>query len=101
MAGIAVVGSMTSGHDGYPPVRVIEGSDFVTCNGVPVALVGSRCEEHTKPHNPTHYPVVTGGSSFVSVGGIKVATIGSEVAGGGCNASHVIVTGDESCNIEN
>ena len=100
MAGIAVVGSLTSGHDGYPPVHVITGSNFVSCNGKPVALVGSICEDHTKPKNQTHPPVVTGGSSFVSVGGIKVATVGSEVAGGGCNGSHVIVTGEDSCDIQ-
>ena len=39
---VAVVGlSVTNGHDGYPPVHVVTGSDYASCNGRPIALVGS------------------------------------------------------------
>ena len=99
---VAVVGlSITNGHDGYPPVHVIEGSDYVTCNGRKVALVGSRCEGHNKSKGTYHVPIVSSGSSFLTVNGIGVAVVGSEVADGGCNdSSHVIVTGDDFMDID-
>ena len=98
---VAVVGlSITNGHDGYPPVQVIEGSDYVTCNGRKVALVGSRCEGHNKRKGTYHVPIVSSGSSFLTVDGIGVAVVGSEVALGGCNRSHVIVTGDDFMDID-
>ena len=97
---IAVVGSMTSGHDGFPPVPVVEGSDFVTCNGIPVAVVGSKCAPHSKPKHGTHTPIVTGGSSFIKINGIPVAMVGSEVSGNCGTSSHVIVTGCDTCQIE-
>lgn len=98
---VAVVGlSVTSGHDGYPPVHVIEGSDYVTCNGRKVALVGSRCEGHDKHKGTYHVPVVSSGSSFLTVDGIGVAVVGSKVAAGGCNNSHVIVSGDDFMDVD-
>ena len=97
---IAVVGSMTSGHDGFPPVRVVEGSDFVTCCGIPVALVGAKCEPHSKPKHGTHVPIVTSGSSFITVDGIAVATVGSEVSGNCGTSAHVITTGCDLVSID-
>ena len=98
---VAVVGlSVTNGHDGYPSVPVVTGSDYVTCNGRKVALVGSRCEGHNKSKGTYHVPVISSGSSFLTVDGISVAVVGSEVADGGCNGSHVIVTGDDFMNVD-
>lgn len=97
---IAVVGSMTSGHDGFPPVRVIEGSDFVTCCGIPVAVVGCRCEDHDKPKNGTHTPFITEGSKFITINGIPVAMVGSIVAGNCGTSAHVITTGCDAVSIE-
>lgn len=91
--------SMTNGHDGYPPVRVIEGSDMVTCNGRSVALVGSRCEGHNRRDGRYHIPIVSDGSSLLSVGGIGVAVVGSHVSEGCNDESHVIVNGDDFLSI--
>ena len=99
MKGIAVVGSVTNGHNGYPSVQVVTGSDFVSCNGIAVATVGSKCSGHDKSHGTYHVPVVSGGSDFVSIDGIAVAMIGSPVEGGGCSSGHVIVTGDDTVQI--
>lgn len=101
MKGIAIVGSVTNGHNGYPSVPVVTGSDFVSCNGIPVATVGCECESHNKSHGSRHTPKISGGSNFVAIDGIAVAMIGSPVADGGCNnEDHVIVTGDETVIIE-
>ena len=98
---VAVVGlSVTSGHNGYPSVPVVTGSDYVTCNGRAIALVGSRCEGHNKSKGTYHVPIVSSGSSFLTINGIGVAVVGSEVADGGCNSSHVIVTGDDFADID-
>ena len=99
---VAVVGlSVTNGHDGYPSVHVVTGSDYASCNGRPIALVGSRCEGHNRSEGTYHVPVVSSGSSFLKVNGISVAVVGSEVADGGCNdSSHVIVTGDDFADID-
>ena len=98
---VAVVGlSVTNGHDGYPPVHVVTGSDYASCNGRPIALVGSKCEGHNRSKGTYHVPIVSSGSSFFKVNGISVAVVGSEVADGGCDSDHVIVTGDDFADID-
>lgn len=93
MSEIAVVGSMTNGHDACAPVPVIEGASFVTVNGIPVALVGHRCQGHSCEDHGYHIPIITSGSSIASVNGVGIATVGSRVEGGGCRTGHRIVTG--------
>ena len=39
---IAVVGSMTNGHDGCSPVPVVEGIPWITIDGIQVTAVGCR-----------------------------------------------------------
>lgn len=85
---IAVIGSVTTGHDGYPPVKVISGNSRLTINGIPAAVVGSICEDHDKPKHDKHTPVITDGSSRVKVDGIPVATVGSS-----CSCGDTIATG--------
>ena len=98
---VAVVGlSVTNGHDGYPSVPVVTGSDYASCNGRPIALVGSKCEGHNRSKGTYHVPIVSSGSSFLKVNGISVAVVGSEVADGGCDRDHVIVTGDDFADID-
>lgn len=98
---VAVVGlSVTNGHDGYPSVPVVTGSDYASCNGRAIALVGSRCEGHNRSKGTYHVPIVSSGSSFLKVNGISVAVVGSEVADGGCDSSHVIVTGDDFMDVD-
>ena len=87
---IAVIGSHTSGHDGYHPTVVIEGSTNLTINGIPAALVGSHCEEHSKPKGGTHTPVIVEGHSRLKVNGIEVAVVGSHT-----DCGDVIIDGDD------
>ena len=93
--GIARVGDMTSGHDGYPGTPIITGSNTMFCDGKAIACVGDICQDHDKSHGHNHTPIITGGSSFFTVDGRPVAVVGSEVAGN-CNSSaNVIISGSD------
>lgn len=94
--GIACVGDMTSGHDGYPGTPIVTGSGTMFCDGKAIACKGDICEAHDKPKGHRHTPVITGGSSFFTVDGRPVATTGSEVSGGGCNSDNVIISGSDT-----
>jgi len=91
---ITVVGSITSGHEDWPPTVVNSGCGWVHVNGKPVARIGDTCDPHTNPPRVTHYPVLSQGSSFVHIDGIPVSYEGAAVAGGGCNESHTIAKGE-------
>lgn len=93
--GVACVGDMTSGHDGYPGTPIITGSNTMFCDGKGVACKGDKCAEHNKPKVSNHTPVITGGSTFFTVDGKPVAVVGSEVAGN-CNSSNVIIEGSDT-----
>lgn len=94
--GVACIGDMTSGHDGYPGTPIISGSDTLICNGKGVACTGDKCADHNKSHGHNHTPIITGGSSFFTIDGKPVAMVGSEVAGN-CNSSaNVIISGSDT-----
>lgn len=98
--GIACVGDMTSGHDGYPGTPIVTGSGTMFCDGKAIACKGDMCAEHDKPKGSRHTPIITGGSTFFTVDGRPVAMTGSEVSGGGCNSDNVIISGSETLSIE-
>lgn len=100
MPDIAVIGSMSSGHDECPPVPAITGSDLMSVNDKPVVRIGDRFQTHACPNHDPHSGIVTTGSSIVSIEGIPVAFVGCQIGGGGCPSSHVIATGDELVSIE-
>lgn len=100
MSDICVVGSLTSGHDSCPPVRVVTGSSIVSVEELPVACIGDRCEPHSCQHHGTHTPIISTGSSLVSINGIPVARVHDKVAQGGCTADHHLVTGNSIVNID-
>ena len=83
---IAVLGSHTSGHNGYPSTVVVEGTTKLTING---KLVGSHCKSHSKPKGGTHTPVIVSGASRVKVNGIEVAIVSSKT-----DCGDTIVDGD-------
>lgn len=93
--GVARVGDMTSGHDGYPGTPIITGSSTLICDGKGVACVGDRCQDHDKSHGHNHTPIITGGSSFFKVDGKGAAMTGSEVAGN-CSAANTIIEGSST-----
>lgn len=94
--GIARVGDMTSGHDGYPGTPIITGSGTMFCDGKAIACTGDICADHDKPKGHNHTPIITGGSSFFTIDGKPAAMTGSEVSGGGCNSANVIISGSET-----
>lgn len=98
--GVACIGDMTSGHDGYPGTPIITGSNTMFCDGKGVACKGDRCQDHDKSHGHNHTPIITGGSSFFTIDGRSVAMTGSEASGGGCNSDNVIVEGSNTLFIE-
>lgn len=94
--GVACVGDMCAGHDGYPGTPIITGSNTMFCDGKGVACKGDKCADHDKSHGHNHTPIITGGSSFFTVDGRPVAVVGSEVAGN-CNSSaNVIISGSDT-----
>ena len=88
MAGAATVGTVTAGHDGYPPVVMPVGSPSVFINGKPALRKGDGGVTHTKPKNSPHEVVVSGGSSTVMINGIPAARIGDPCACGDTLASN-------------
>lgn len=98
--GVACVGDMCAGHDGYPGTPIITGSNTMFCDGKAIACVGDICQDHDKSHGHNHTPIITGGSSFFTVDGRPVAVVGSEVAGN-CNSSaNVIISGSDTLIVE-
>ena len=68
--------------------------------GRSVAVVGLSVTNGHDGKGTYHVPIVSSGSSFLKVNGISVAVVGSEVADGGCDRDHVIVTGDDFADID-
>lgn len=97
---VCAVTSVTSGHDGCGPVKVITGSPIMSIEGCPVARIGDICEDHGCISHITHTPVITEGSSILIVDGIPVARVGNAVAGGGCTAEHVLAQGKPFVSVE-
>ena len=97
---VAVIGSMSTGHDACAPVPAITGSPLMRVNGKAVVLVGDLFATHGCPAHSAHNGVVTQGSSLMRVEGKAIARIGDTIGGGGCPGSHKIATGDGLMNIE-
>ena len=76
MAGVAVHVATTEGHDGFPPTTSVGGSDYITIDGKPVIVVGTRFVQHGDKPLP-YPPVAIEGSDYISIDGIAVCEIGS------------------------
>jgi len=97
---IAVVGSMTNGHDGCAPVPVVEGIPWITIDGIQVTAVGCRCAPHSCEDHGHHVPIISDGADFITADGIRIARVGDPVEWGGCPKGHKIVTGYWLCVID-
>lgn len=100
MPDIAVIGSVSTGHDTCGPATAIEGSPTMFVNGKAVVRVGDRFSAHSGDGYGSHNGIVSEGSSIVFVDDKPVAFVGCAIADGGCNDSHKIATGDNLINIE-
>ena len=85
------VGDKCTGHDDCPSVPLIEGDPTVLVNGKPIAVIGSKYQNHSGSNTKDHTPHIITGSSHVFVHGKPVARIGdlvscgATVAEGSCN----------------
>lgn len=94
MAAIALLGSLCSGHDGFPPRNSVTGQGLHTVNGVPVHCVGDSWADHVKPDSKPHGGVTVTGESRHTINGSPVARVGDLVSCGSTivtgNASHEV-----------
>lgn len=81
MPAVAKLGSMCTGHDGYPPRASDAGSPNVFVNGVPVHRQGDHWVSHCKSGS-CHDSVLTAGSASVFVNGKAIGRVGDSVACG-------------------
>lgn len=83
MPGVTRVGDKCTGHDGYEPKPLIEGSKTFKVDGKPIGLVGCHYEEHSKPNADTHQDYIAEGAPSFFIEGKPVARIGDKVSNGG------------------
>lgn len=72
-----------TGHDGCPPVPLVEGSSDVNINGVGAGRVGDHYEAHGCDAHPSHQDVIAAGSGTVFINGKPAARVGDAVSLGG------------------
>ncbi|AVH85354.1 hypothetical protein RsoM2USA_426 [Ralstonia phage RsoM2USA] len=61
------VGDMTTGHEDWPPVAIIDGASTVFVNGVPLVRVGSHHDIHCNHDDDCHDATLIDGSDTVNV----------------------------------
>jgi len=76
MAGIARLGDVSSGHNGFPGRPIIAGSGDCFINGIPIARVGDALAIHCN-NDSCHSCNQATGSSTVSVNGRPIVIVGS------------------------
>lgn len=89
MPGVAILGSMGSGHDGFVPRASIEGEPLFTVNGIPVMVNGNMFPPHVRPNSTPHAGLAIGTSKF-TINKKPIVMIGDPISCGS-----VIVTGQE------
>ena len=84
MSAIAKDGAKTTGHEQFPPTKVIASSTKVFMNGSKICLDGDPIEPHTRQVKPydTHMGVVQATTSKIFVEGKPVARIGDPISCG-------------------
>ena len=90
MSGVAFLGSISSGHNGFKPRPIIAGSNDSFINGIPIARVGDALAIHCD-NDSCHTCNQATGSPTVFVNGVPLVTIGCAT---GCG--DVIATGSSN-----
>ncbi|HIF9347096.1 TPA: PAAR domain-containing protein [Photobacterium damselae] len=93
MPAAAILGSICSGHDGFPPRPSIDGDSRFTINGIPVMVTGSAFSFHSKPKHPPHGGVGIG-TSKLTINGKPICRVGDSVS---CGST--IATGQDKFHI--
>ncbi|WP_371929455.1 PAAR domain-containing protein [Photobacterium sp. CCB-ST2H9] len=81
MQPIAILSSICSGHDGFPPRPSVTGVPLFTVNGFPVMATGGIFIPHVKPDNPPH-PGIAIGSSKLTINGQPAVMVGDVISCG-------------------
>lgn len=79
MAKATVLGMLTKPHDGFAAAPAIEGSDFVTIDGIPVVCLGDAYDVHCDKSGSCHGGKAEQGSSFVFIDGDPVMRKGDKL----------------------
>lgn len=87
MTGVAKIGSISTGHDRFPPRPIISGSNNVFINSVGASKIGDAWAVHCNDSSCHNCNQATGSSS-VFVNGVGICCIGMST---GCGDS--IATG--------
>ncbi len=100
MPGIAIIGDVTTGHDGYPPTEMISSPVSKTkVNGKKPGVVDPACRfaTHTKGNSvhPETIRTPKKGSTKTKIEGYYIARIGDEL-----NDGDIIAGGSENSFIE-
>lgn len=84
MAGLARHGSVTTGHETYPPTTLIATQTKVIIEGIPACVEGDTIVVHTNtvPPYDRHSGAVIANTSKVYITGIKAAQIGDSISCG-------------------
>lgn len=100
MPGIAVIGDVTTGHDGFPPTKMVQSPISKTkFNGQKPGVVDPACQflEHSKGQTVhpqiSRYP--TSGSTKTKIEGYYIARIGDPL-----NDGDIIAKGSDNSFVE-
>jgi uncharacterized Zn-binding protein involved in type VI secretion len=86
MSGVARLGDISSGHDGFNPRPLISGSTDSFINGIPISRIGDALAIHCDD-DTCHTCNQSTGSSTVFVNGVPVARLGDATGCGDVIAS--------------
>lgn len=87
MPGVALMGSICSGHGGFHPRPSVEGTPAFIVNGTPIMTDGNMFAPHVAPNTPPHAGTGMGSTKLI-VNGKKAC-----VMGGAVSCGSVILTG--------
>jgi uncharacterized Zn-binding protein involved in type VI secretion len=93
MAAIAVVGTVCSGHGGFPSRPAAAGESLLTINGIPVLVQGSPYPVHSDG-NSSHAGSAVSTRPWFTVNGKAVVCVGDPV-----DCGSTVAAGDNLVNV--
>lgn len=91
---IATIGSMSTGHSGFPARNTVQGSQNVFAEGKGIHRVGDNWVTHCNAQGVCHDGSTVSGSTTVFCNGKQVARIGDSISCG-----DAIATGKATVNV--
>lgn len=81
MPAVAVVGSLCTGHNGYPPRKAIQGDPTITINGKPIHRLGDAWEPHSDGTH-SHDGISITAIGNITANGIPICVVGDSISCG-------------------